>query len=178
MEADNDNLLKEDVDKINFTLVAFDGKEQTPLKATLSSESLTENKKATYVYEIEQSSAHMLASGTKYTITATADYSKFTDPVYFESYSKIFDSMELTKATLGINVRDTLTVKYNHDNNKLYYEITGEKDEYIGKRPASCKIKVEDPAIIEIDDDGNFRTLMGGETTLTLTAMMPQNRYL
>lgn len=170
MEADNDNLLKEDVDKINFTLVAFDGKEQTPLKATLSSKSLTENKKATYVYEIEQSSAHMLASGTKYTITATADYSKFTDPVYFESYSKIFDSMELTKATLGINVRDTLTVKYNHDNNKLYYEITGEKDEYIGKRPASCKIKVEDPAIIEIDDDGNFRTLMGGETTLTLTA--------
>ena len=170
MEADNDNLLKEDVDKINFTLVAFDGKEQTPLKATLSSKSLTENKKATYVYEIERSSAHMLASGTKYTITATADYSKFTDPVYFESYSKIFDSMELTKATLGINVRDTLTVKYNHDNNKLYYEITGEKDEYIGKRPASCKIKVEDPAIIEIDDDGNFRTLMGGETTLTLTA--------
>ena len=74
MEADNDNLLKEDVDKINFTLVAFDGKEQTPLKATLSSKSLTENKKATYVYEIEQSSAHMLASGTKYTITATADY--------------------------------------------------------------------------------------------------------
>ena len=34
---------------------------------------MTENKKATYVYEIEQSSAHMLASGTKYTITATAE---------------------------------------------------------------------------------------------------------
>ena len=169
MESDFDNLTKDDVNKIDFALVASDDKEQIPLAATLKRRKL-KGSKATYVYEVDRASAHMLASGIKYTITATANYAKLTAPVYFEPYSKIFDGIELKKEPLGINVQDTLTVKYNHDNNKLYYEITGEIDEYIEERPVSCKIKAADPTIIEIDDDGNFRTLKGGETTLTLTA--------
>ena len=125
MEADNDNLLKEDVDKINFTLVAFDGKEQTPLKATLSSKSLTENKKATYVYEIEQSRLHIcLQVEPNIQLQQQRTIQNLLILYILNHIAKIFDSMELTKATLGINVQDTLTVKYNHDNNKLYYEIT------------------------------------------------------
>ena len=171
VKASNGNLPKEDADKIRFRFQVLSSPTDVQnMNAHLVKISY-QNDKAVYRYQVSEECARALRGGESYAIRAVADYSGISEKeIYYQEFSKVFDTLSVQQRELEIQVQKELTVELNNQVNQLDFKVTGEKTEGTERFPVSCRIEAKDPSVIAVCDDGTYRTLTGGSTTLTITA--------
>lgn len=160
-----------DAENINFKLTLKGNDKDKVLKNNRSGYKYDKNTcTATYTYAIDKEDVYALKAA-EYELTATADLKE-----YYEPFEKIFDSIHVEQSKLDIKldpkqVKDgVFTVEFNNDVRTLNCKILGEINENENNLTAGMKITSADPETFEINDDGSFRTLKGGTTTITLVA--------
>lgn len=126
------------------------------------------------IYQIHTTAAEIETTQEKEdTFIESAKEDNATDITISETNSEeeIKDSgetEEFCKQEIIIRVQNKLEIEYSRKtDNQLIFEIAGEN---LDQSQIACTITAEDPSIIEIDNNGKYRTLKGGSTNLTITA--------
>lgn len=166
------DLKQQEAEAIDFALTAIIDSDNTK---TLNLEVVKAEKKynknnatATYLYTISRESSKILKTNEIYKIQAIADYTALADFEYFVPYSITFDNVKVLANELKItNYSSELNAEYSKEQRHFQFDITGNN---IDAFDIVYNIEAKDSTIIDIDNEGNYKTLKAGETSIVITA--------
>ena len=175
ISASHDNLTKEGVDAISFSLEAISQSEHAASKVMRHKQPVVSYDKNTKTYrlrhEIEKDFVNELEAGADYDIKVTAKYG--VD--YFKDFSTTYKSLtngyvNVQKSNIDIVYEEKTELEYSQETKKIHYNISGENfKEY----PVGCKAVVSGNNNIEIVNINNqgfeYKILKTGTAHVVLT---------